>query len=76
MTRKDRNMPLTLTRKVNEAVQIGNVTLQITHIGRSTVRLQFRAPREIPIRRLDTPPAPQLPTFPVDDAAVDIPNAH
>jgi carbon storage regulator len=45
---------LTLTRKVNEVVTIGdNIRVMVTRIGWGKVQLGIEAPRDVPIRRED-----------------------
>lgn len=42
---------LVLTRKIGQAVRIGNVRIVISKVGRGAVRIGIDAPREVPIVR-------------------------
>ena len=45
---------LTLTRKVGETIQIGpDISVTVKEIRRKHVRLGVRAPKEIPVHRLE-----------------------
>ncbi len=54
---------LILTRRPGEAILIGdNIEILVKEIGRNHVRIGINAPREIPIRRMETlgrAPAPR-----------------
>jgi len=42
---------LVLSRKLNESIVIGNVTVQVVHLDRTRVRLGIAAPAGVKIRR-------------------------
>ena len=44
---------LVLSRKKNESIVIGGVTVTVVSVKGSTVRLGIEAPREVPISRLE-----------------------
>jgi carbon storage regulator len=46
---------LILTRRPGEAILIGeNIEILVKEVGRNHVRIGINAPREVPIRRLET----------------------
>lgn len=50
---------LVLTRKLGEKIHIGdNIHITVVDIDRGRVRIGIDAPRDIPIRRDELPPAP------------------
>lgn len=45
---------LTLTRKKNESIRIGDdVTITVIHVRRDSVRLGITAPKDVPVHRLE-----------------------